>query len=324
MEQRSPLRILQVLGDTDADDPGRTALDLHGALDRRGQAVRSVALGPGRRGGLDGLLPVLGPSPRSVSARTQLRRERRWADVVVLHGPVAVDAASSRWLRGGPPTVAVLDTAGLRAAAWGPAGPTQVRALVVTTSDGKLPAPDLLPGGCPCIVAVPVSVDVRAGPTTSRERAEARRMLGLDPTVAVVRLVEAGSDPAAVRRWSEEIRRAGMSVLDPSGDVEVDTAAADVVAWPGSASTALPPRELLASAASGAAAVVGGAAAATLVEGGALIVEDGGDVARALRPLREPGERRSRGDSAAELVRRHHDLDDVASALVEVLADVVG
>lgn len=321
MDRRGPLRILQVLATTDADDVGLAALDLHAALSRHGEAVRSVALGPGWRGGLDGLLPVLGPSTRALSARTQLRRERRWADVVLLQGPTAVEAAASRLLGGGPPAVAALDPGSFGSVA--EALPATVRAVVVTTIDVSPPARDHLPAAP--VVAVPMAVDVGAPPTTPAARAEARRLRGLPQDVAVVRLLDEGANPEAVGDWSAAVAAAGMVRLEPSDDVEVDLAATDVVAWPGSTDLALPPRALLTSAAAGAAVVVGRCGATTgLLEGAVLVVEAADDLSEALESLRDPEGRGVRGAGAAELVRRDHDIDATAGAWVSALADVVG
>lgn len=83
---QSALRVLFVLGDTDASDAATETLELHRGLALLGVQMRTVALGPGRHGGLDGLVPVLSPAKRSLGAITQLRREQRWADAVVCWG----------------------------------------------------------------------------------------------------------------------------------------------------------------------------------------------------------------------------------------------
>jgi glycosyltransferase involved in cell wall biosynthesis len=76
--------ILQVVTDTDRRGAQVFATDLHDALARRGQAVRTVALAPGGVGGLD--LPVLGPTRRHPSTVKALRAACRDALVVVAHG----------------------------------------------------------------------------------------------------------------------------------------------------------------------------------------------------------------------------------------------
>ncbi len=70
--------------------------------------MRTVALAPGRTGGLAGVVPAIAPSRRALSAMTQLRGEARWADVVVLHSARAVPPFA-RAMRSGPPLVLVLD-----------------------------------------------------------------------------------------------------------------------------------------------------------------------------------------------------------------------
>jgi glycosyltransferase involved in cell wall biosynthesis len=76
--------ILQVVTDTDRRGAQVFATDLHDALTRRGHHVRTVALAPGRTGGLD--LPVLGPSRRHPKTVAALRRETTRASVVAAHG----------------------------------------------------------------------------------------------------------------------------------------------------------------------------------------------------------------------------------------------
>lgn len=80
------LRVLFVLADTDRSVASTAILELHGELVSLGVQMRTVALGPGRRGGLDSVVPVLSPATRSLAAVSQLRREQRWADVVVCWG----------------------------------------------------------------------------------------------------------------------------------------------------------------------------------------------------------------------------------------------
>lgn len=99
------IRVLAVLDDTDRDDTGLVALELHAALSARGLEMRTVALGPGRSGGLDEVVPVLGPSPRSLASLLQLRREVRWADVAAGHGPASLAALRRVVRRGRTPIV---------------------------------------------------------------------------------------------------------------------------------------------------------------------------------------------------------------------------
>ncbi|HNG25107.1 MAG TPA: hypothetical protein PLC03_14175, partial [Microthrixaceae bacterium] len=89
----SDLRVLQVLGHNDRDGVGQASLELHRELARRGMQVRTLALAPGREAGLSAVVPTMSPSARSLAAHTQLRREQRWADVVILRGQVPASAA---------------------------------------------------------------------------------------------------------------------------------------------------------------------------------------------------------------------------------------
>lgn len=88
------IRVLQFVADTDPDPAADAALALHQRLADRGLEVRTLALAPGNRAGHEALLPVIAPSRRSLAARTGVQTERRWADVVVLHGPRALVSAT--------------------------------------------------------------------------------------------------------------------------------------------------------------------------------------------------------------------------------------
>lgn len=90
-----PLRVLQLIGDTDVTTEHLAALALHRELQRRSFEVRTLALAPGRVGGLDEDVPAVAPSRRSLAARGQVTGESRWADVVVLHGPGALGVATA-------------------------------------------------------------------------------------------------------------------------------------------------------------------------------------------------------------------------------------
>lgn len=93
-------RVLVVLDGTGSDAATDRALAVHRALARLGAEVRSVALGPSGDGALDGEVPVLGPSPGSLASALQLRREARWADVVVCTGVRSARASRLRARRG--------------------------------------------------------------------------------------------------------------------------------------------------------------------------------------------------------------------------------
>lgn len=86
MDHPHGTRVLQVLPDTDDSPQNRSALALHGALAAAGLQPRTLALAPGRTGGLAATVPVMAPARRSLAAFTQLRAESRWADVVIFRG----------------------------------------------------------------------------------------------------------------------------------------------------------------------------------------------------------------------------------------------
>lgn len=104
-EERS-LRALQLIGDTDASTPHLAAVALHRELVECGLGVRTLALAPGRRGGLEMDVPAVAPNRRSIAARGQVLQEAKWADVVVVHAPRALTIATLAPRRAaGPPAV---------------------------------------------------------------------------------------------------------------------------------------------------------------------------------------------------------------------------
>ena len=86
VRQDAPIRVLQFVADTDPDPATDAALALHRRLVDHGLEVRTLALTPGNRPGHEALLPVIAPTRRSLAARSGVQVERRWADIVVLHG----------------------------------------------------------------------------------------------------------------------------------------------------------------------------------------------------------------------------------------------
>lgn len=88
-----PLRILQVITDTDRRGAQVFATDLEPALFAQGLHVTTVALAPGTTSpALE--VPVLGPTRRSPATMVALRRAARTADVVVAHGSTTLPACA--------------------------------------------------------------------------------------------------------------------------------------------------------------------------------------------------------------------------------------
>lgn len=202
-------RVLQVLADPDPSPASAAAAALHRYLTARGGEVRTLALGPGRRPGLEDAVPPMAPSVRSLAALLQLRREAAWADVVLLRGRRTAYAARFA----GIPCVWCVDD---------PAGrpPRSGRAQVVvpdTTTQDWL--------GRPCQVLAPV---VERTLLPEAARVAARELLAVPPGATTV-LVLDGPD----RRVAEAVRRAeqeGRTVLRPGqAEDEVVLAAADEV-----------------------------------------------------------------------------------------------
>ena len=86
------MSVLQVVSDTDRRGAQVSAVDLGAVLVRQGRTVTTVALAPGRQGGLD--LPVLGDTAMSVPTLRALRAAMRDADVVLAHGSTTLPACA--------------------------------------------------------------------------------------------------------------------------------------------------------------------------------------------------------------------------------------
>ena len=104
------MRVLQLIGDTDTIAEHRGAIELHRGLSAVGVEVRTLALAPGSTGGLEELVPAIAHARTSLAARTAVTQERRWADVVVLHGSRVLGPATLRRRREQPPTVIAAST----------------------------------------------------------------------------------------------------------------------------------------------------------------------------------------------------------------------
>lgn len=323
------VRLLQVLGDTDDTDDARFALDLHARLADLGLEVRTLALGPGRRGGLESLVPVMSPSRRSLAAHTQLRREQRWADVVVLReGPAALVAGLAR--RGGPPTVLALAEDAVR---WSNQPvPSRVRRVVeqatavVVTDDPSRSVAGALGRDPGELTVIPYGVDVRPPPVSDRARVAARALLGLPADGAVARFVGTAGECDDLGGARDAARRAGVPLVDDgAGEPEVVAAAADVAVLVTSRRSG-PPRGVLLAGRDGSALVAPGRGGlAHLVDGRTGVPAEGtGGVADALAALAgDDALRRDRGAAAAARVRSEYDLAPVAerwAALVRACA----
>lgn len=79
------MRILQVITDTDRRGAQVFALDLQGAMLRKGHQVETVALASGmQRPALD--VEVLGTRPRAIATLRELRRRMASVDITIAHG----------------------------------------------------------------------------------------------------------------------------------------------------------------------------------------------------------------------------------------------
>lgn len=202
-------RVLQVLADPDPSPASAAAASLHRYLSAHGAEVRTLALGPGRRPGLESDVPPMAPSSRSLAALLQFRREAVWADVVLLRGRRTAHVARF----GRVPCVWCVDD---------PCGRPP------RSGDAPVVVPDAATAawlGRPARVLAPV-VDQHELPPAARSAA--RELLHVAPGVGTV-LVLDGPDrrvAAAVRSASD----GGAHVLRPGqAEDEVLFAATDVV-----------------------------------------------------------------------------------------------
>ena len=182
------IRVLQFVADTDPDPASDAALALHRRLAEQGIEVRTLALAPGNQPGHEAVLPVIAPSRRSLAARSGVQVERRWADVVVLHGPRSLVAATLPPRSTDVPTV-YASPEPIGAAGLGHGGRTAERftrrlAAVVTTADLTAPS-----------ATATTSPDPH-GPTSSSVDAEQRRRRAASTSSSVT----PNEEPAGERR----------------------------------------------------------------------------------------------------------------------------
>jgi glycosyltransferase involved in cell wall biosynthesis len=95
--------ILHLVASTDRRGAETFAVDLSAALAALGWRSETVALAPGRSGGLD--LETVGDAPLSLRTLQRLRRRSRGSNVVVAHGSTTLPASALALAAGGRPFV---------------------------------------------------------------------------------------------------------------------------------------------------------------------------------------------------------------------------
>jgi glycosyltransferase involved in cell wall biosynthesis len=211
--------ILQVITDTDRRGAQVFATELHDELVRLGRSVRTVALCPGRVGGLS--TPSLGRRRLGVSTLRRLRQEIRRASVVVAHGSSTLPACALAGFGTGVPFVyrQISDSR-----FWAPSGLRRLRVRIALSraagvvalwsgaaetmqSHFGVPANRVcvIPNGVPTAVFLNISRDCR------RTR---RAGFGLDPSLPTVVYVGALVPEKGVDLLIESCRTlAGVQVL---------------------------------------------------------------------------------------------------------------
>ena len=318
------LRVLQVVGDTDATDSALGALGLHAAWVARSVEVRTFAIAPGRRRGLEQAIPVLAPGRRSITAHTQFRREARWADVVVLHGAPPALVAALATPRESAALVFAVDPS-IEQPSERPLPSRLIRlgarlAGVVNTDPAAAKGVASRLGTTAPVATIPTGVDLVRTPVGDDERRAARSALGLaDTTAPIVRSIGASAEePTTLRRTVEAL---GGHWLDGRVDPDIARAAADVVAAPNAGPTG-PPRALLLAAHAGSAVVAPDVGAlADLVDSrtGAPCGRDEPSIRSALSTLSDPHRRAAAGAEASARVVRSFGLADVGDRWIDLL-----
>jgi hypothetical protein len=335
----NPVRVLQVLADTDATAANTAAIELHAALSGAGVEMRTLALAPGRFGALADTVPAIAPGRRSIAAHTQLHAEQRWADVVMLHGAAAATVAA---LAGGDvPRLLVLRDEPQR---WdeGARVPARARrvarhcaAIVVGWSAAVPGAARHL--GVPVDRVHQASTPVASlAPPAPAARVAARAALGVADSQLAVRLV---GEPAVRGGWATALTEAlGEKVVvlgvrapeQPSAAPlsddqrrELEQAAADVVVVADGAGGLSP--EVLRTVASGAVLVAPSSPALD-----ALLQDDltgrvlptpvtAEQLVAVVASLDDPGVRSSLGDAARAAVLAQHGTEQVRGRWLDLV-----
>ncbi|HNG24097.1 MAG TPA: hypothetical protein PLC03_09050, partial [Microthrixaceae bacterium] len=200
---------------------------------------------------------------------TQLRREQRWADVVILRGQVPAAAAGLSRMSGAPPTVLALTD---EPEVWSDVPiPSRVMRLlgraaaVVVTSPSQTASADRWHMDPADVHVIPYGVTTTD--VSDSRRVASRAALGLPADGVVAHLTRPAADDDGLRARLEGLG-VGITVIEPRDDrivhfgapepedtEELAVAAADVVVSTGP-ETSGPPWELLRGAAWGRAVIV--------------------------------------------------------------------
>lgn len=298
-------------------------------------------MAPGRSGGLHAEIPTMGPSVRSLAVLTQLRREQRWADVLILRGEVPAGAVGLLPERGVPPVVVHVGC--------GESGghdgriPTRLRRLarrgvrVVVPNGSTSRAAQVLGVAPDSVEVIPYGVEVMAGVASDRSARSraARDALGIPGGTRVLLVHGHGPVEQEIAAEAERLglvvvseRLAGvvgrdddeLVVLGGAGAVggradriELVSAAADLVVVAGE--PCCPSPWLLRAAATGIAVVASGAAAVA-----ELVDESTGWPTLRDAAAASSDEIGRRGSAAAARVAERFALGDVAGRWAAVLA----
>jgi glycosyltransferase involved in cell wall biosynthesis len=214
--------VLQVISDTDARGAQTFAINLAAALAGRGRPVTTVALAPGRYGGI--AVPTLGRRPRGLGTLVALRRRAGRARVVIAHGSTTLSASALSMTGLGLPFVyrVIGDPSWWAARGWRRryVGLLMRRAARVVVLDPLSATVVTSQHGVPSdrVAVVPNGVPAdRFPPATPSRRAAARQRLELDNDAVVVAYLGALGPEKNLPAAIEAVAQLGSAILVLAG-----------------------------------------------------------------------------------------------------------
>jgi len=354
------MRVLQVTTDNDRRGAQIFAGDLHTGLADLGCDVETVALAPGRVGGLD--FPPLGSRRRSLRTITALRSRSRHADVVIAHGSTALPVTALAMLGSRTPFVYRQVSDSLF---WAPSASRRLRVRMAMSRAEKIVA---LWDGAAEILATRFSVPseklhvipngVRGSSWTppseaERHRAKSELRLPLDlPVVAFAAaftpekgpdlaietvasiaeahllMVGAGPEDAQVRALADRLLEGRVTFVGSTSDIRKVYSATDVLLFPSRGGDSMPAVVIEAGMMGIPAVATNTGALSSMLESGktgqVVPTPTSSELASATRTLlHDPERRRAIGSAARAAFLRSFDMEVVSARWLSVLDAVM-